>query len=80
MVQKYLFYEELMGSRVGGREFRYIPYQARKMELFVETANGYFRKKLHLMGSEYASLENANNLSSKRESGSHKNYYERVCD
>ena len=31
-------------------------------------------------GSEYASLENANNLSSKKESGSHKNYYEHVCD
>ena len=31
-------------------------------------------------GSEYASLENAHNLSSKKESGSHKNYYEHVCD
>ena len=49
MVQKYLFYEKSMGSRVGGREFRYTPYQAYKMELFAETANGYFRKKLHLM-------------------------------
>ena len=33
-------------------------------------------------GSEYASasLENTNNLSSKKESGSHKNHYEDVYD
>ena len=27
-----------------------------------------------------ASLENTNNPSSKKESGSHKNYYENVCE
>ena len=33
-------------------------------------------------GSKYASasLENTNNLSSEKESGSHKNYYENVYD
>ena len=33
-------------------------------------------------GSEYdsASLENTNNLSSEKESDSHKNYYENACD
>ena len=50
------------------------------MELFAEIVNGYFRKQLHLMfeiclkDSEYASasLKNTNNLSSKKESDSHK--------
>ena len=55
--------------RVEDREVRYTPYQAPKMELFVEIVKGYFRKNLHLMFeicltgcSEYASasLENTN--------------------
>ena len=35
--------------RIGGHEAIYTPYQAPKMELFVEIFNGYFRKNLHLM-------------------------------
>ena len=37
------------GPNDGGLVSRYIPYQAPKMELFVEITNCYFRKKLHLM-------------------------------
>ena len=37
-----------MGAEVGGREVRYTPYQAPKMELFAKMVNGYFLKKLHL--------------------------------
>ena len=48
------------------------PYQAPKMELFAEIVKG----------SEYgsASFENTNNPSSKKESGSRKNYCENNCD
>ena len=49
MVQKYLFYVKSMGSRVGGREFRYTHCQVHKMELFAEKVDGCFCKKLHLM-------------------------------
>ena len=40
----FILCKKVWEMRVEGREVRYTPYQAPKMELFVEIVNGYFRK------------------------------------
>ena len=84
----YLLYAKSMGVRVGGSESRYIPTQGPKMELFHKIANCYFHKKLKsYVWNMFEMVLNmplhhfkTNNLSSEKESGSYKNYYENFYD
>ena len=71
--------------RVGGREVRYTPYQAPKMELFVEIVNGCFRKNVHFifeicLKGFWIRLCITWKHKQSKESGSNKNYNENVCD